>query len=173
MYEQKTLTHWGWVTHIWVSNLTSIGSDKVLSPDQHPAIIWTSPGIFLIGPLGTNVIEILIEIHTFSFKKMHLKMSSAKLRQVSFGLNVLIVMYMWQGLCWKVIQTKFEVLNTSYYISERQWNVVMAWIMTTVCMKQKVHHAALSFLEVFKGVTLNALNPPARSRQSSYLPSAG
>ena len=34
----------------------------------------------LIGPLGTNVSEILTEIDTFSFKKMHLKMSSGKWR---------------------------------------------------------------------------------------------
>ena len=30
------------------------------------------------APLGTNFNEILIKIHTFSFKKMHLKMSSGK-----------------------------------------------------------------------------------------------
>ena len=38
------------------------------------AIIWTDVGILLIGPLGTNFSEILIEIYTFSFRKMHLKM---------------------------------------------------------------------------------------------------
>ena len=38
----------------------------------HQAIIWTDAGILLIGPLGTNFSEILIEIHTFSFKKKHL-----------------------------------------------------------------------------------------------------
>ena len=47
-------------------------------------------GILLIGPLGTNFSEILIEIHTFSFKKMHLKMSSGKSRPFCLGLNVLI-----------------------------------------------------------------------------------
>ena len=40
-------------------------------------------------------------------------------------------MYMWQGLQWKVIHTKSEVLSTSYYIFERQCSVVMAWIKTT------------------------------------------
>ena len=34
----------------------------------------------LIGLLGTNFSEILIEIQTFSFNKMHLKRSSAKWR---------------------------------------------------------------------------------------------
>ena len=68
-----TLTHSGRVTHICVSKLTIIGSDNGLSPDRHQAIIWTNDGILLIGPLGTNFSEILIEIHAFSFKKMHLK----------------------------------------------------------------------------------------------------
>ena len=67
------LTHWGRVTHICVSNLTIIGSDNSLSPGRRQAIIWTNAGMLLIGPLGTNFNEILIEIHTFSFKKMHLK----------------------------------------------------------------------------------------------------
>ena len=33
-----------------------------------------------MGPVGTNFSEIWIKIHTFSFTKMHLKMSSAKWR---------------------------------------------------------------------------------------------
>ena len=67
------LTHWGWTTHIYVGNLTTISSDNGLSPGRHQAIICTIAGIVLIG---TNFIEILIEIHTFSYKKMHLKTSS-------------------------------------------------------------------------------------------------
>ena len=74
------LTHWGRVTHICVGKLTIIGSDNSLSPGRRQAIIWTSAGVLLIGPLGTNFSEILIGIHTFSFKKIHLKMSSAKCR---------------------------------------------------------------------------------------------
>ena len=48
-----------------VGNLSSIGSDNSLSPGRRQAIIWTNAGILLIGPLGTNFVEILIEIHTF------------------------------------------------------------------------------------------------------------
>ena len=70
------LTHWGRVTHICVGNLTIIGSNNGLSPGQRL-------------PLGTNFREILIEIHSFSFKKMHLKMSSRKWRPFCLGLNVL------------------------------------------------------------------------------------
>ena len=59
-----------------------------LSPSQRQVIIWTNAGILLNGPLGTNISEILIETLTFSFKKMHLNVLSAKWRPFLFGLNV-------------------------------------------------------------------------------------
>ena len=83
------LTHWGRATHICVGKLTIIGSDNGLSPGRRQAIIWTNAGILLIGPLGTNFSEIVIEIRSFSFKKMHLKMSSGKWRPFCLGLNVI------------------------------------------------------------------------------------
>ena len=83
------LTHWGRVTHICVSKQTIIGSDNSLSPGRRQAIIWTNAGILLIRTLGTNFSEILIEIRIFSFKKMGLKVSSAKWRPFCLGLNVL------------------------------------------------------------------------------------
>ena len=83
------LTHWGRVTHICVSKLTIIASDNGLSPGRCQAIFRTNAGILLIGPWGTNFSEILIDIQTFSFKKMHLKMSSAKCRLFGLGLNEL------------------------------------------------------------------------------------
>ena len=79
-YFLPQLTHWGRATHICVGKLTIIGPDNGLSPRRRQAIIWTNAGILLIGPLGTNFSKILIGIQTFSFKKMHLKMSSAKYR---------------------------------------------------------------------------------------------
>ena len=86
---QNCLTHWGRVTHICVGKLSIIGSDNGLSPGRRQAIIWTNAGMLLIGPLGTNFSEILIEILTFSFKKMRLKVSPAKWRPFCLGLNVL------------------------------------------------------------------------------------
>ena len=83
------LTHWGRATHICFSKLAIIGSDNGLSPGRRQAIIWTNAGILLIGFLGTNFNEILIGIQAFSFKKMHLKLSSAKWRPFCLGLNVL------------------------------------------------------------------------------------
>ena len=90
------LTHWGRVTHICVIKLTIIGSDNGLSPVRRQAIIWTNAEIMLIGPLGTNFSEILIEIFTFSFKKMRLKMSSGKWRPSCLGLNVLKALWQFQ-----------------------------------------------------------------------------
>ena len=84
------LTHWGRVTHTCVSKITIIGSDIGLSPGRRQAIIWTNAGILLTGPCGTKFHEILIESQTFSFKKMHFKMSSGKWRPFCLGLNVLI-----------------------------------------------------------------------------------
>ena len=78
------------MTHICVSKLTIIGSDNGLAPTRCQAIIWSNTGVLLIGPLGTNFSEISIEIYTFSFKKMHLKMSSGKWRPFCLDLNELI-----------------------------------------------------------------------------------
>ena len=77
------------MTHICVSKLAIIGSGNGLSPGRRQAIIWTNAGILLIGPLGTNFSEFLIIIHTFSFNKMHLKMSFAKWHPFCLCLNVL------------------------------------------------------------------------------------
>ena len=83
------LTHWGRVTHICVSKLTIIGSDDGLSLGRRQANIWTNAGILLMGPLETNFSEILIEFHALSVKKIHLNISSGKLRPFCLGLNEL------------------------------------------------------------------------------------
>ena len=72
------LTHWGRVTHIWVV--------------RRQAIIWTDAGILLIGPSWTNTSKIWIGIQIISFKKLHLKTSSAKWCIFCLGLNELIVL---------------------------------------------------------------------------------
>ena len=115
----SALIHWGWVTHIWGGKLTIIGSDNGLSPERRQAIIWTNAGILLIGPLGTNFSEILIEIQTFSLKKRHLKMSSAKWRPFCLGLDVLM----------KVIFTQSH---------HRYWEIAFEKIVTALS-KSKAH----------------------------------
>ena len=104
-----SLTHWGWVMHICISKLTIIGSGKGLSAGQCQAIIWINAGILLIWTLGTNSSEILSKIHTFSFKKMHLKMS-AKWQSICLCLSVLKV------LAYLVHNTLFEQIPVIQYL---------------------------------------------------------
>ena len=80
---KSILTHWGRVTHIFISKSTIIGSDNGLSPGRHQDIIWTNTGMLLTGPMRINFSEILIEIYTFSFKKMQLKCAPTHLRILS------------------------------------------------------------------------------------------
>ena len=77
------------MTDICVSKLTIIGSVNGLSPGRRRAIIWTNAEILLIRTLGTNFSEIRGKIHSFSFNKMHLEMSSANGRLFTLGLNEL------------------------------------------------------------------------------------
>ena len=88
------MPHWGRVTHTCVSKIAIIGSDNGFSPDRRQAIILTNAGILSIGPLGINSLDILIEIHTFSFKKKHLKMPSGKWRTLCLG-PVLLIRQSW------------------------------------------------------------------------------
>ena len=52
------LTHWGWVTHIYVSDLTIIGSDSGLSPGRCQSIISINGEIQFIWPWGTGLCSI-------------------------------------------------------------------------------------------------------------------
>ena len=114
IYNTKPLNHWGRVTHICVGNLTITGSDNGLSPGRRQAITWTNVGILLIGPLGTNFIEILIGIQTFSFKKSHLKTSSANWRLFCLGLNELNLITYSIALSQKHKQGDSRHLQTDY-----------------------------------------------------------
>ena len=112
---RETLTHLGRVTHICVIKLTIIVSDNGLSPCRRQAIIWTSGRILLIRTLGTNFSEILIAIHTFSFKNIDLKISSGKWRPSCLVLNVLMRTTRWK--CASLIaishQPQSSLLGTS------------------------------------------------------------
>ena len=77
------------MSHTCVDKLIIIASDNSFSPGRRQAIIWINAGVLSTWPLRTNINEILIEIYTFSFMKMHLKMSSVKWRPFYIGINVL------------------------------------------------------------------------------------
>ena len=130
------LTHWGWVKHKCISTLTTIGSDNDLLPGRHQPIMWTNAGILLIGLLGINFSEILIELNTFSFRKMHFKMVSANwclclnvlsckitYQQISWSLRAMWVLkwpYMygiWQGSTLRV----FHLSNPTWFVLGTSW----------------------------------------------------
>ena len=77
------------MTHICVSKLTISSSDNGLSPGRRQILTCTNSGILLFEHSGTNYSDILIEMHAYSCKKMHLKISSGKLK-FCIGLHVWI-----------------------------------------------------------------------------------
>ena len=88
-------------------NWVSIGSGNGLSPALRQAITWTNADLLSIGPLGTTFSENWIEILTFSFKKMRLKLSSAKWRSFCPGVDEL----MW----------KYSLYRTGRVVLMRHW----------------------------------------------------
>ena len=79
------------MTHTCVCKLFIIGSGNCLSLGRRRAIIWTHVGRVLIGPLGSNLSEILSEIYAFSFKKMQLNVSSGRWQPFCLDLNLLTI----------------------------------------------------------------------------------
>ena len=72
----------GWSRIYALLNRVSIGSENGLSPVWRQAITRTNTGLLLIRLLETNFSEIWIGIISFSFKKIHLKMLSAKMAAI-------------------------------------------------------------------------------------------
>ena len=77
------------MTHICVGKLSILASDNGLSPGRRQAIIWTNAGILLIGPLGTNFSEILIEINYIFIQENAFENVVWKMAAICLGLNVL------------------------------------------------------------------------------------
>ena len=117
------LIRWARVTHICVSKLTITGSDKGLPSRRQQAMIWTSAGIMLFGPLGTNFSEISIEMYTFLFEKMLLKMSSVKLWPFCLRLNVLM---------WEVFPYHARCTITARVASKHYSDVIMGAIASQI-----------------------------------------
>ena len=85
-FKARTSISWGlFVTTSRIPNYCCI----TLLPCRDQAIIWTNAGMLLFRPSGRNFGEILIEMYTLWFRKVHLKLSSAKLRRFCPGLNAL------------------------------------------------------------------------------------
>ena len=79
---------YGKLTHTGMYISFDVGIFDILYVEHNAwLVIWLAPSHYLkqywniaSWSLQTNISEILIEIQTFSFKKMHLKMSSGKWR---------------------------------------------------------------------------------------------
>ena len=113
---QERWIHWGRVTHTCFGNLTIIGSDNGSSSGRRQAIIWINAGILLVGPLGTNFSEIVIEFQTFSFKKMHLKKSICEMAAILYRpqyVKSIIASTLTEAQmpCYMSIVTEFSVLR--------------------------------------------------------------
>ena len=83
------LTNLPLVSYIYASvNWVRIDSGNGLSPVRRPAITWTSAALLSIGDLGKDFSEIWIGTLSFSFQKMHLKMSSAEMAAILFRIGM-------------------------------------------------------------------------------------
>ena len=118
----NVLNNWGWVTNLCIGKLIITGSDNGMSPGRCQAIIWTNAGILLIGPLGTNFSQILIEVYAFSFKKMNLKMSG-KWRPFCLSLNV-----------FNNVVSKWLLWSSTHFINH--WYIIFAIFLNSVFVWQ-------------------------------------
>ena len=134
------ITHWGREMHICISKLSIIGSDNGLSPGWCQTIIWSNAGILSIGPIGTIFNEILIEIHTFSFKKIHFKMSSGKWWPFCLCLNVLI--YHWMPLS-TVVTNQYTIVSRNQ--SQSRFCSLNETLMDITCFNKFMAIISLHF----------------------------
>ena len=137
------LTHWGRVMHRCVGNLTIIGSDNSLSPGCRQAIIWTNVGILLIGPIGANASEMLIEFHTFSRKSIW----KCRLENGGHFVSASMCQHSW-FTCKKRFHIYYRYrywlgLNTSRLMTAIKttiwWHLVDIQITIFLCLIQQTH----------------------------------
>ena len=147
LYNKVSLTHWGRVTYICVSKLTIIVSDNGLSPGRRQAIICTNAGMLLIGPLGTNFNETSIEIHTFSLKIIHLKISSGKWRPFCLGLNVLRISVM-NDISIVCLQTDVFASFGRLFVSVDNWMLAHFNVLRPRQKGRNFVHAIFEFIFV-------------------------
>ena len=129
--ETWRLTRWLWTVELneaywWKYALVSwiiIGSADGLSPARCQDTTWTNTN-FLIGSPGTNFNEIWIIPHS-SFKKMHLKMLSAKWWPFGSGPNVLIIHKGTTNRHWACKNKTRDLLSTQGWGCK---NVIKRWI---------------------------------------------
>ena len=100
---------------------------------RRQAIVWTNAGILFILALGANFNEILIEIHTFSSKKMHLKTLSGKWPPFWLGPNVFIIFYDKTIMSWtNTFNPEQNVLHIMDDNSNRIFDTKQRWYFDSI-----------------------------------------
>ena len=88
-----------------------IASDNGLSPGRRQVIIWTIAGILLNRPSGVNFNENLVEIHVFSFNKIH---SKCRLQNGSHFVSA--------SMCWSYNKHRgFIIANSA--VDQETWEI--------------------------------------------------
>ena len=108
---QHYFTHWGHATHICVNKQTIICSDNALSAASH----YLGPMLEYcwLDPRKRNYSKILIEVYSFSFRKM---------AAIFLGLNIL-------SRCWTRSLSQYEVAMPQFGMSTRVYAAL--WISWT------------------------------------------
>ena len=110
----------------WTTMVIYITSGNGLSPVRRQAINWTSAGLLSIALLGTNFSEIRVRILSFSFKNVHLKLSSVKMAAVlSRGRWVNLVVLKYSCLSTKSININIIALLE---MDSRKYFVIFSFI---------------------------------------------
>ena len=110
-----------------------VGADNGLSPDRpdrRQAFIWYNSGILSIGCRETNFNEIFIKIQQFSFKKMHLHISSGKWQPFCLSLNVLMMVWGGELVChatWYIVTMMLHASVFKSYCCLLETLIPLAW----------------------------------------------
>ena len=105
--------------HICIGNVTTIVSNNGLSPNWHQGNIWTNAEILLIGPLGTNLSEILIQIHSFSFIENVVR----KMVAILFWPQCVQKVIDFTACCPDDIMTQKPLLYQCFIVREIHWSL--------------------------------------------------
>ena len=118
---------------------------------------WANAWILLMEHLGTNHSEIIMEIHTFSFKKMHLKIPSWKCRPFCLGLNVIT-------FCFTVI---YFIANLTFGFNDSVllacqnpvgWQTVIRGTPTPLFMAINIHNKTVFLKNLHGNLALQAIS---------------
>ena len=136
-------------------NQVSLGSGNGLSPGRRQAITWTNAHLLSIRPSGIKFNENLIEIQSFSFMKMYLKMLSAKWR---LGGNELNNVKWLQPVWWPLVHPNLHT-NTGITIFTSNKHTVSnktnnGHLINSYYRRYQIPYGVLAFFPATKGINL-------------------